>query len=349
MNFDDTRMLLGAVERAYTPSTALVDVFFPNIQVFSTEIVDMEFRKGSRLMAPFVVPGGKGINMARTGSTIRSYRAPLMRPKRIIEPADILIRGFGESEYSTKTPEQRAAEIRGRDLSELIDMCVRRQEWMAAQLLLNGEYDVEGLADDGSKAHVDTISFPDFTNKVTLSGSGTWDNASADIIADLDKVSQKIRREAGMVPTMAICSSNVAKYIINNEKLRQYMLIPSRDNMALMSIQPQFVRPELLRVGYVSALSLEIYAYDGGYKNDKGEFVSYIPDDYTIVGIPGRGKRLFGAITQVESDGQYHTYDNAYVPKVLADAEYDHTSLTMSSRCVLCPEFLDDWAVIKVK
>jgi hypothetical protein len=72
---------------------------------------------------------------------------------------------------------------------------------------------------------------------------------------------------------MAICSSNVAKYIINNEKLRQYMLIPSRDNMALMSIQPQFVRPELLRVGYVSALSLEIYAYDGGYKNDKGEFV----------------------------------------------------------------------------
>jgi hypothetical protein len=139
-------MLLGAVERAYTPSTTLVDVFFPNIQVFSTAIVDMEFRKGSRLMAPFVVPGGKGINMARTGSTIRSYRAPLMRPKRIIEPADILIRGFGESEYSTKTPEQRAAEIRGRDLSELIDMCVRRQEWMAAQLLLNGEYDVEGLA-----------------------------------------------------------------------------------------------------------------------------------------------------------------------------------------------------------
>ena len=90
MNFDDTRMLLGAVERAYTPSTTLVDVFFPNIQVFSTEIVDMEFRKGSRLMAPFVVPGGKGINMARTGSTIRSYRAPLMRPKRIIEPAVVL-------------------------------------------------------------------------------------------------------------------------------------------------------------------------------------------------------------------------------------------------------------------
>lgn len=67
MSFDDTRTLLGAVERSFTPTTTLVDVFFPNMQTFSTEIVDMEFRKGGRLMAPFVVPGGKGVNMARTG------------------------------------------------------------------------------------------------------------------------------------------------------------------------------------------------------------------------------------------------------------------------------------------
>ena len=350
MSFDDTRTLLGAVERSFTPTTTLVDVFFPNMQTFSTEIVDMEFRKGGRLMAPFVVPGGKGVNMARTGSTIRSYKAPLMRPKRNIEPADILIRGFGESEYSTKTPEERAAEVRAHDLTELVDMCIRRQEWMAAQLLINGEYDVEGFADDGSLAHVDTISFPEFTNKTTLSGSNTWDNSTADILSDLDTASQKIRRAAGMIPTMAVCSSTVAKYIVNNTKLREAMMIPSRDNMALMSIQPQFVRPELLRVGYISALSLEIYAYEGGYLNEKGEFVPYIPDDYLILGVPGRGKRLFGAVTQIESDGQFHSYPgNAYVPKIIPDMDNDVSTLVMSSRCVLCPEFLDDWAVIKVK
>lgn len=350
MNYDDTRTLLGAVERSFKPTTTLIDVFFPEVQTFSTEYVDMEFRKGGRLMAPFVVPGGKGVNMARTGSIIRSYKAPLMRPKRNIEPADIIMRGFGETIYSTKTPAERAAEIRARDLSELIDMCTRRQEWMAAQLLINGEYDVQGFADDGSIAHVDTISFPEFSNKTTLSGSDTWDNSTADILGALEAESQKIRRAAGMIPAMAICSSTVAKYIINNAKLRDLMLIPSRDTLALMSIQPQFVRPDLLRVGYISALSLEIFTYDGGYLDENDEFIPYIPDDYIIMGVPGRGKRLFGAITQLEADGQYHTYaGNEYVPKITADVENDVSSLAISSRCVICPEFLDDWAVIKVK
>ena len=45
-------------------------------------------------MAPFVVPGSKGVNMSRNGSQIRSYKAPLMRPKRTIEASDIERRGF---------------------------------------------------------------------------------------------------------------------------------------------------------------------------------------------------------------------------------------------------------------
>lgn len=350
INLDDTRTLLGVVERSLKPTTTLIDTFFPEEKTFITEYVEMEYRKGARRMAPFVVPGTKGVNLARTGTKVRTYKAPLMKPKRVIEASDIMRRGFGETVYSQRTPAERAQELRAKDMAELIESCVRRQEWMAAQILINGSCQIKGFADDGKTEVVDTISF-DFDNKITISGSGlTWDNVTtAKPYDDIESASQTIRRNAGLIPTVAICSANVAKYLINNEQLRQYMLVPSRDNLAMLSIQPRLVRPDLMRVGYISALSLDVYAYDGGYEDEDGSFTPYIPDDHMIIGIPGRGKRLFGAVTQLEPDGEYHTFEGAYIPKVTLDLESDTSSLAMSSRCVVCPEFMDDWAVLKVK
>lgn len=350
INIDDTRTMLAAIERSVKPTTTLIDTFFPDVQTFVTETVDIEYRKGGRKMAPFVVPGTKGVNLARTGSKIRTYKVPVMKPKRPIEISDIMRRGFGEDIYSTRTPEQRAEELRARDLAELIDSCVRRQEWMAAQLLINGSYQVEGYADDGKTVLIDTVTFDEFENKITISGSGnTWDAATAKIYDDINDASLTIRRAANMTPTVGICATNVVNYLINNEQLYNYMLIPNRENLALLSLQPKLERPDLMRVGYISSLNLTIYAYDGGYEDDGGEFTPYIPDDHLIIGVPGRGKRLFGAVTQLEPDRNYHTYEGEYIPKVTADMESDTSTLAVSSRCVVCPEFLDDWAVLKVK
>ena len=78
INIDDTRTLLQAIERTNPPTTTLIDTFFPAVKTFLTNTVDMEYRKGGRRMAPFVVPGSKGVNMSRNGSQIRSYKAPLI-------------------------------------------------------------------------------------------------------------------------------------------------------------------------------------------------------------------------------------------------------------------------------
>lgn len=351
LNINDTRTLLEVVERSFKPTTTLVNTFFGNVKTFVTETVEMEYRKGARKMAPFVVPGTKGVNLARNGSQLRVYKAPLMKPKRVIEASDIMRRGFGENVYSQHTPAERAQALRANDMAELIDSIIRREEWMAAQILINGSCQIKGFADDGKTELIDTITFDGFDNKITISGDRlTWDNAdTADIYNDIGDASATIRRNAGLIPTVAICSADVAKYIIDSEKLRQYMLVPSRDNLALMSIQPRLVRPELMRVGYISALSLDIYAYDGGYEDEDGTFTPYIPDGHMIIGVPGRGKRLYGAVTQLEADREYHTYEGQYIPKVTVDLESDTSSLAMNCRCVVCPEWLDDWAVLKVK
>lgn len=82
-NYDETRTLLGVVDRSVKPTTTLIDTFFPEVRTFVTETVEMEYRKGTRKMAPYVVPGTKGVNLACSGSNIRTYKAPLVKPKRV--------------------------------------------------------------------------------------------------------------------------------------------------------------------------------------------------------------------------------------------------------------------------
>lgn len=348
LNLEDTRTLLEVVSRTYPPNTVLVDTFFPNKITFPSEHVDIDYKEGARKMAPFVVPGGKGVNMGREGFVTKSYKAPIMRPKRTLNADQLRQRLAGESVYSTRTPQERAEEYRAQDLAELIDMCARREEYMAAKLLIEGQYDIEGFADDGQKKLVDTISFG-FTQKQTLAGLDTWDHADADAYGNLQDASRAIRRNAGMVPSIAMCSEATAALLLNNASVYDKLLVPSRDSLAMMSFAPKIQSPELIRFGMINSLGLELYTYDGVYMDDEQQLQQYLPDGYLIMGVPGRGRRLYGAVTQIEPDGEYHTYEAPYVPKYTVDRESDTSSLTVTSRSLLVPENVTDWYVLKVK
>ena len=348
IDLKDTRTLLGVLEQSFAPTTLFRDTFFPNEITFVTNEVEMEYKKGGRTMSPFVAPRSKGINSQRNGSTIKNYKPPIMKPKRVLDADDISKRSFGENIYSTKTPAQRAAELLAGDLADLLDMNTRRVEWMCAQLLINGSFEVQGYADDGKVAHIDTVSYSDWTQKETLAGSDTWDNVGADIYGDLKFVSQTVSRNSGETPTIAICSYNVENYILKNDWLMKWLAVPTAQNLSLMSIQPRIVSPGVRRIGFIQSLNLELYAYDGVYQDDSGVIQQYLPDNHIVVGVPGRGKQLFGAITQMEKGG-FVTFEGTNVPKITSDEESDTQSLSLSSRCVPCPAFADDWYTLKVK
>lgn len=350
-NFDDTRVLLGAFERVHKPGRLLTDTFFSDEKTFTTEYVDIEYREKGRKMAPFVVPGGAGVNITRAGSVMRTYKAPLMKPQMPITPYDVAARGFGESITSTKTPEERAIEMRADDMLTLGDTILRRQEWMAAQLLVNGGYDIEGYADDGNTTKIDTLSFDSWASdhKLVLSGTDAWDQTTATPYDVLVQMSHKIAKDADEVPTVAICSASTARLLLNNAQIKELMMIPNRDTAALLAIQPQIVSNDVRRVGYIDGLNLDIYEYASGYDNEAGEFVPYIPDNTLIMGIKGFGHRLYGAVTQLESDGKFHTYEGRMVPKVINDMAKDTSTMTMSCRCIFVPTTISDWMTVKVK
>lgn len=348
IDINDTINLAAAVERFKTPAHFLLDTFFPQIpEVSATKYVQVDSRKGSRRLAPMIVRGAKGINMERDGFETHLYAAPLMAPAFTLDPDKLSQRGFGEGIYSTVSPAERASRQQARDLAELQAMVINRKNKMAAEVLTTGKYVIEGFADDGKTAISDTI---DYGWDQKLTPATAWSAAGADIYNDIKGMSEKIQENSGMVPTIMVIGKNVDSYLLNNDSIMKMLAVPNKDNLSMMSIQPQYLSPQVQYIGKITALNLEIYRYTETYVNDKGEAAPFIPDDDAVIAVPGRGRQLHGAVTLLNDAGDgFQTYIAPYVPYYYANKGDQELKLTMYSRCVLAPEFVDDWAVIHTK
>lgn len=343
----DTYTMMMAMERIKQPSSFLVDTFFPVVPATAvTTKIGVEYRKGARKLAPFIISGTGGVNVAREQSQIDWYEPPMMGPRRVISLDDIANRSFGEGIYSSMTPEQRANQLLAKDLTDLQNMIVNRKNKMAADILLNGQCEIAGYAADGKVVKTDTVRFDDWNQK--LIPAIKWNQANADIYGDMAEMSAGIQENAGMVPTVAICGKNIMGYILGNDAMMKYMNISNNANLSLMSFQPRITAPQVMFMGRIISLNLELYSYMETYTDEAGNIKSFIGDDDVIIGIPGRGKQLHGAVTLVE-DRSFKTYVGNYVPAYRANEDDNTVSLAMYSRCVLVPETVDDWGVIKAK
>lgn len=345
IDFNNTYNLMQAMERFKAPASFLLDTFFPIMPTPSVQnFIAVEYRKGGRKLAPFIVKGAHGVNVSRDGSKVDVYQPPMMGARRIVSPEDVEARGFGENVYSTATPAQRAAAIQAKDLSDLQEMIINRKNKMAADILTTGKTEIKGYADDGQEVVTDTVSF-DWTQEAKVATA--WSDPAADIFGDIAAASEQIQESAGAVPTVMICGKNVAGYILKNEAIMKWLAIPSAANLSLMGLQPRITSPQVMRIGMIQALNLEVYSYAETYTDDDGTVKPFLAPDDVIIAIPGRGRQLHAAVTLVNPAANgFETYASAYVPQYTASRESNQLALTVYSRCVLAPEFVDDWAVI---
>ncbi|GMB00430.1 major capsid protein [Pelosinus sp. IPA-1] len=348
MNLNQTQTLLEAISRSFPPQTLLRDTFFPNPKTFVTKTVLMDYRKGNRQMSPFVAKGGSGVNVNRTGFVTKEYEPPMMAPERPTTAGDIEARGFGENVFSSKTPAQREMELRAQDMADLIAMNTRRIEWMCSQTMVFGQFQVAGYADDGKTQLIDTVTFSDWTQKMIMSGSDMWTNLSADAYGQLQMASQSVSRAAGIVPDVGIMSFKTQNWFMQNAGIKDILKVPNLSNLSMMNLAPRITSPGVVRIGMIESLNLELYGYDGIYQDDAGAIQQYIPDGYVVIGARGRGSQLFGAVTQLEFDDVYRTYEGSNVPKVWSEQGKDTKMLRVASKAVVKPETTDDWYTLKV-
>lgn len=344
----DSLTLLQAVEQIKTPANYLTQTFFPNkLPTAKTSWVAVEFKKGKRLLAPYIVRGSRGVNVARDTAQARMYTAPMMGARRIISSQDIEQRIFGEQPiFTTLTPEERAAALQARDLTELLARIENRKNKMCADILQTGKTIIQGYADDGQNVVEDEIDFG-FDGIVTP--AVTWDNPSASIYDDLRAACDRIAENTGTLPTMVLVGKNVEKYLLNNAEIFKWLQIMNRENLTMANFAPRYTAPQARYIGSIPSLGLEIHSYLETYFDESdGKVKPFIDPEVAIVANPGRGYQLTGAITLLEG-GQFHTYAAEYVPKYSFNDEANQTALAVYSRFIAVPDNLDDIVTIQAK
>lgn len=345
----DTVTLLQAVELIKDPATYLVDTFFPNkLPTAWTTYIALEYKKGKRLLAPYIVKGSKGVNVNRDTAQAKFYTAPLMGPRRVLSIEDIESRMFGETPiFSTVKPEERAALTQAQDLVDMKKMVANRKNKMAADILQTGETLIKGYADDGRTFTQDKISF-DWTGNLTVATS--WDNPAADIYSDLQAAVEKIAEDTGEFPTLMLCGRNVERYLLKNMEILNWLMIPNRQNLAMANFAPRYDSINSRYIGNISSLGLEVRSYIETYTDDDGTVKPFIDPDTVIVAIPGKGKQLSSRITLIDGIKKAPvSYVAEYVPYYLTDETAQQMSLALFSRQLLIPDVIDDWVTLKVK
>lgn len=342
----DTLTLMSTVELIDKPATFLSSTFFPNqFPFFYSTKIAVEYRHQGRMLAPYVVAGSRGVNINRGTSKIMEFSAPMFGARRVIGQKDVEMRQFGELPvFSTLKPEDRARVMQAQDLNDLLALHANRKERMAAEILQYGKTTMRAYADDGKVTEVEEIDFG-FDNKA----STDWTLSTAKIYEELRAVSDRIQQRTGDIPTMAVCGKGVEELLLNNNEIRNWLMLPNRENLTMASFAPHYTESQCRYIGRISALNMDFVSYAKTYYEEDGTVKPFI-DDYTvIISNAHKGRVLRGSMLFMEDDGKWHTYAADYVPRYTFDREANQTSLAVFSRYLLVPSLLDDHFVLHVK
>lgn len=351
-NFFETHTLLAAVQGIVPASTFLRDRYFPTndaTDIFSTKKVLVEYRDGTRMIAPFVVPRKGGVDMTRQGYEVREFEPPRIAPRRSLSLDDLEQRGFGEALMSGLTPAQRARQYALLDFQEMTDQIARREEQMAAEVMQTNKCVMKHIADDLGNTEEKTITFyTGGSNPATYTPTGNWEKAYTGILKDIGAMASMLTVN-GLGASELVVGADAADAILNNSEIQNLFDIR---NYNVGRIDPSLLPNGVSHIATLNVKGrlIDVLCYEEQYKDyEDGETKSYIDPKNVILTAPGAGRTAYGAVSQVEQgDGEFHTYTGKRIPKYLSNAEGNTRSLTLTSCPVLMPNNKNPFIVAKV-
>lgn len=350
LDLTKTHTLLAAYEAIPAVTSFLKDRYFPTnamTDVFNTEDVLVDYKDNGKKVAPFVSPilGGV-VNTRGTYSTSR-FTPPLVAPARTLSIDDLKKRGFGEAIFSGVTPAQRKTLLTLRDLQELDAMTTRREEIMAAEILANDKCVMKTITDAAGTTEDNEIKFHEGeTNPYQYTPTKGWDTAEAKSLQDL-QVMVRMLIDKGLPAEELVVAGDVADAIINNPTLQKLL---DNNRMNLGGITPLELPEGAAHIGTLNVYGklIKIIAYTETYEDDDGTLTPYIPNGTVILTAPAAGRGLYGAVTQLELDGEFYTYPGRRVPLYMPDFGKKTRTLTLSSCPLLIPRNKGAWISAKV-
>jgi hypothetical protein len=301
--------------------TFLRDTFFTGREYPPTAMVEFDFKRGRRKMAPFVAPLIGGKVMERQGYETRFFRAPRIAPARALRTPDLEARLPGENIYQGRTAADRAAELLAEDSIFLDEAITRREEWMCRQVLINGGLTI--TAENGYQMVINFLEYgiPSANANNHYVVTNKWDAtpASADPLADLEAARLATIKDSGISPNIALFGTAAKQAFISNPNVKTYL---DNRRYEMGSVAPIIVSDAIVRFALVPGM--ECYQYSEYFEDDAGTLFPMLPDPLIILlstNVPN--KIVYGAFTQLENAKAktFVTYQTSRIPLVYGDEE----------------------------
>ena len=353
INIRDTHTLLASVRELAPLHSFLLDRYFPTGagDIFATNDVLVEYKKGHKKASPFVAPRKGGITIMRDGYTMKSFTPSYIAPKRTLTIDDLKKRNFGEALYTNLTPAQREGVMILGDLDELRNMNLRRKEAMAAEVIFTNGCIMDEYVDDLDRYDEREVRFYDGdANPAVYTPAANWNTSEEGGKQLLNDVAAMISMltTRGLPATEVLVAPDVADVILNNEWILKLMDIR---NLNIGGVDPALLPSGVAKIARlnIKGRMIDFLCYEDTYTEVDGTIKPFVPAGMIAVGAPAAGRTVYGAITQMEqTDGEFHTYASKEVPKYLSDATNEVREVRLATAPLCMPNNENPFITAKV-
>ncbi len=186
------------------------------------DTVEWETHQGSRGMAPFKAPGAITQKTAPLGKAEHEAKAAFWGEMMDFDE-EFLNNINSSNQNSSKAKREKTKAVLARNIRGLASRCLRRKEWMLAQMIMEGKLDYVSK-DGGLQLHLD-YGIPD-NMKVAMPAGALWtgnDQTERDILGNIQDGKQTISDCNGGVVNVAFCSLKTLGYLSKDEQIRDML------------------------------------------------------------------------------------------------------------------------------
>ena len=278
--------------------------WYPSVVQSTREFIEFSKIWGRKRLAPLVVPTAQGRPIYGSAEEMDQFKPAYVKPKDAVHPERVIRRfpGLGEiGQDQPMTPNERHDAIVADILREHSETIDRREEWMAAEALINGTITLE---DDAFPRTV--ISFrreADLT--VVLAGGARWGQANVEPFNDIQAWALRMAgKKFGGMPTDCLMGPGAWEEFSKSRKVLELMNTQIRQTDGTSMNFGLRGEDDAQLMGSLSN-RLNIWVYTGNYEAPDGTTQEYLPTNSLLL-INGnvRGVRAYGAILDKKAEFQ---------------------------------------------
>ncbi len=300
MDIFSTGVLKRVVTELPQPAPFILNTFFREEQLDTSEEIHFDVDTGKRRIAPFVSPIVAGKVVESRGFQTKTFKPAYIKDKRVFNPARALKRSIGERIGGEFTPDQRRAIMLATELQDQLDMLTRRMEVMAIEAMRTGKVTVAG--DEYPSVEVNFGREATLTKALTL--AARWGETGVKPLVDVKAWSMEVTQHSGTTANVVVMDAKAWDLFYADEGVQKEL-----DRFrGTASFNPIAAGEGGRFMGTIG--DLEFWVYAGWYVNPaNGNLTPYLPDYTVIVSSPQlEGVRAFGAILDEEAGIQALPY-----------------------------------------